>query len=172
MARVRRCEIDDAPALYALRLNALQRDPRAFLTTLEEEQTRGAAGFAERMRQSARDPACATFGAYLDGALCGMVGTFRIDRPRVVHKAHIWGLWVAPRARRCGLARELLQAVIDELRAVEGIEQVHLTVTTGQTDAIALYRDLGFESYGLERRSMKLGPADYVDEELFVYRLL
>ncbi len=47
--------------------------------------------------------------------------------------------------------------------AIEGVEEILLSATTAQDAAASLYRSLGFESYGCERRALKIGDG-YVDE--------
>ncbi|HEY8144504.1 MAG TPA: GNAT family N-acetyltransferase [Kofleriaceae bacterium] len=170
MFAIRLLEPSDAEALRALRLAALKSDPDAFLTTWEEERERTAADFAERLRDRARDPACSVHGGFDGGALSGMVGTMRGPRAREQHKAAIWGLWVAPLARRRGLARGLMRAAIDHLRTAGGVEQVQLLVTSSQTAAHELYLSLGFTSFGREARAMKVGER-YLDEEHMVHVL-
>jgi hypothetical protein len=45
---------------------------------------------------------------------------------------------------------------------IEGVEQIVLAVATTQESAIALYQSLGFRSFGMERRALKIGER-YVD---------
>lgn len=164
MDAVRLLEPADADALFALRLEALASDPDAFLTTYDEERLRTALHFAERLR----DPACAVLGGFSGGGLVGMVGTLRGRRVRERHKASIWGMWVAPSARRRGLARSLMDAALDHLRTAGGVEQVQLLVTSSQAPARALYLSLGFTRFGFEARAMKLADGRYLDEEHMV----
>jgi len=62
--------------------------------------------------------------------------------------------------------------LLERASKIEGIEQIMLSVVTTQDAAIKLYRSLGFESFGCERRALKIGDR-YLDEEnmvLFVKR--
>ena len=74
-------------------------------------------------------------GGYLDG-----------DRPGV---AGLWGMWVTPDARRQGVGRQLVEAVVDWARAA-GASRVELSVTDRADAAIALYAELGFVPTGEE----------------------
>jgi RimJ/RimL family protein N-acetyltransferase len=49
------------------------------------------------------------------------------------------------------------------------VQQVHLSVTTGNAPAVALYEHLGFTHYGTEPRSL-LVNGRYLDEHLMVLR--
>jgi ribosomal-protein-alanine acetyltransferase/tRNA threonylcarbamoyl adenosine modification protein YeaZ len=63
---------------------------------------------------------------------------------------HIGNLGVAPEARRRGLARALLEDVLERARAT-GSEEVTLEVRTSNFAAQALYRTHGFRLAGLRR---------------------
>jgi RimJ/RimL family protein N-acetyltransferase len=53
------------------------------------------------------------------------------------------------------------------VRSQTGLEQVNLGVSTDQLAAKKLYESLGFEVYGHERQSLKIGE-EYVDKDLMV----
>lgn len=57
---------------------------------------------------------------------------------------------VDPRARRRGLARQLLQVMEDEGRAVGG-ETVFLEVRRSNEGGLALYRSAGFQQIGIRK---------------------
>jgi RimJ/RimL family protein N-acetyltransferase len=61
----------------------------------------------------------------------------------------------------------MLQMLLDRAATMEGLEQIMLSVATTQLAAASLYRSLGFESFGCERRALKIGER-YVDEEHMV----
>lgn len=72
----------------------------------------------------------------------------------------IGGLGVVPRARRQGVGRRLMDAVLGAARAA-GIERVSLEVLEPSTGAIALYEQLGFEQTRmLEVWSLAADPGD------------
>ena len=47
------------------------------------------------------------------------------------------------------------------------VELLNLTVVTSNERALRFYKGLGFESFGTERKALKIG-AEYYDEELLV----
>ena len=106
-------------------------------------------------------------GAFSDAALVGMVGLVRDPSPKTQHKAFIWGMYVSEKTRGQGLGRALLSELIARARTYPGLEQLILGVGTTQGSARALYRSLGFEPFGLERRGLKVG-SEYIDEEHLV----
>ncbi|HEY7431356.1 MAG TPA: GNAT family N-acetyltransferase [Streptosporangiaceae bacterium] len=69
-------------------------------------------------------------------------------------------LYVAPRYRRGGVARALLQHVADAARAI-GAARVSLQTEAGNTAALALYAAAGFEPVeGLTLLSLDLAPGE------------
>ena len=84
------------------------------------------------------------------------------------HKAVLWGMYVRRTARGTGLARGLVEAVIDHAR--ERAVLVQLSVVSDNLVARRLYGSLGFEPYGVEARSLKV-DGRYLDEVLMVKML-
>ena len=103
-------------------------------------------------------------GAFQGGALVGTAGLYREQRIKERHKGHVYGVYVTPSARGRGISRAMMEALLQRANGIGGITQLALTVSTTQTAGIRLYRSLGFESFGLERRALKVGDW-YVDKE-------
>lgn len=138
---------DDAAALQALRLEALEQAPPAFGSSLEEERDLDLGTF--RLWATPGETS-AVFGAFVDGRLAGMAGVSRQSRLKMRHKAHIWGVYVSPDLRGRGLARQVLLAALAHAEAMPGVQQIKLSVSAGNASALALYEALGFRTYGRE----------------------
>lgn len=149
---------DDADAYRPLRLEALRTAPSAFASSFEEESVRDPAITRERLRAG---PDGATFGAFQDGDLVGICSIFRLPRLKERHKAYLVGMYVAPAARRTGVGRALVAAVIDRARAMPGLRQVLLGVEAGNGPARALYEAFGFEAFGYEREALIVDGVAY-----------
>jgi ribosomal protein S18 acetylase RimI-like enzyme len=156
---VRRLGPTDAEAYRAIRLSALRTEPDAFGSTHELEAARPLEHFAERLATSH------VFAADDGTALVGMVGLWPQNGPKDAHKGLVWGFYVEPWARRHGVARALLAALL--AAAPDVVEQLHLSVVATNAGAIALYESVGFTRYGLEPRALK-SASGYVDEVLMV----
>ena len=154
----------DVPAFWELRLRALRDHPDAFGMSYEEQRDTPLAAIAERFRTSYSTPSSFILGAFADG-LVGMVGCFGERSAKVRHKASLWGVYVAPEARGRGVARALLTAAIDRVRAWPDVDTLRIAVVVGNDAARSLYLSLGFTIYGVEPRALKL-PDGYRDEEL------
>jgi len=63
-----------------------------------------------------------------------------------------------------------MQAVLDRATKIQGVEQILISVATTQAAAVALYRSLGFTTWGEESRALKVGDR-YIDEEYMILPL-
>ena len=159
MHRTRRLSGADAEAFQALRLEALAQHPAAFAAAPEEEAGRSLDDVALRLSRGA------VFGACIGDRLAGSAGFVQPERIKKRHKGVLWGVYVRAAERGQGLGRALVECVI--ARARDQVEQLHATVSTTNLAARQLYRQLGFQIYGLEPRGLKVGD-EYFDQELLV----
>jgi len=111
-----------------------------------------------------------TLGAFIDGALVGVVSMEREALRKLRHKALVFRMFVDPQAAGAGLGRALLERLIDDAQRVDGLRQLHLTVLATNTRAIALYRSLGFTEFAREPDAVDI-DGRFVDE-LRMVRLL
>jgi ribosomal protein S18 acetylase RimI-like enzyme len=153
----------DAEAFRDLRLEALEREPRAFGTLVEEERVRDLDYFRDRLR--ARQPGNVVYGAFVGARLCGMVGMYRGEGATKRHRGTLWTVYVRPENRGGGLAEGLLRALIAHARG--HVELLTGLVVADNDRARAFYRRLGFSVSGVERKILKFGD-HHVDEEILV----
>lgn len=157
----------DGPLYRELRLAALQESPTAFASSFEEEEPRPAEHFAERLAGKDRSR---VLGAFVEGRLVGMVGLYWQPRPKLSHKAHVWGVFVRPEARGLGCGRALFEELIRYARSLEGVRYLHLGVSVGNVPATRLYEAFGFQSYGVEPVALVVDGEDF-DEALMALKL-
>ena len=120
---------------------------------------------AAREMVRARIAALPVVGA--DGLLVGVAGFYPLVGEKMAHRGHVWGVYVDVAHRRQGIAGRLMENVLAHARTT--VLQVHLAVVDGNQEALGLYRRLGFVSYGIEPRSLRVGGQFY-DEHLMVWR--
>lgn len=154
---VRRLSAGDAAAFRDIRLEGLADDPRAFSADWGDEVLHDLDWFAARIASNA---IFASDGA--DGRLLGITGLAIPTNPKQRHKGHIWGVYVRPEARGCGLAATLLAAAIAAARG--RVEVLHLGVGTYNDAARRCYRAAGFVESGFEARALRIG--DMVIDEI------
>jgi RimJ/RimL family protein N-acetyltransferase len=162
-AVVRRLLPEDAALYREIRLEALKTEPDWFGSTFERESPEPLEWFADRLRRAA------VFGVFSRGELVGIAGFFIRSGRKEAHKGALWGMYVRPQARGCGIARRLVEAVIDHAR--QQVEVLQLTVVKDNAAARRLYARLGFVEYGVERNSLKQNGR-YWDEVLMAKPLL
>ncbi len=162
MATIRRLSEPDAADFRAIRLEALQRHPEAFGATYADEAAQSLKFFSDRLKSSA------VFGGFEGSALLGIAGLYTLGQEKVRHKGVLYGMYVRDSARGTGLAKQLVDAVLEHAR--QEVELVQLSVVASNDAARRLYERCGFELYGVEPRALKVAGR-YLDEAL-MYKLL
>jgi GNAT superfamily N-acetyltransferase len=156
---VRLLRVEDAGPLVALRREALETDPMAFGSSIEDD--RGLS--LELVRTSLADhEEQAVFGCLEGDHLRGMVGVMRASKIKQRHTGSIWGMYVTHRARSGGAGRALLNAAIRQAREWE-LVQLQLGVMETAHTAKRLYEAAGFRSWGREPRALHW-KGRFVDE--------
>ena len=136
MVQIREVGADGWQAMRDVRLAALRDAPDAFASTYERE-----AAFAEAdwQRRIAGGGNFLAYAPELGAAPAGIVGGFETGPGTV----ELVSLWVRPQARRHGIGRALVQAVVGWARA-KGMSRVHLWVAENNGHARLLYERCGF----------------------------
>ena len=154
---------EDAAGFREVRLRALRDAPESFLSSFEDEASFSLEVFADRVRPT--DDAV-VLGAFVQGALVGIIRLAREARPKVRHKATIQSFFVIPEARGSGVGRALLEEAVRLARAMAGVAQLGLSVSTAAPDAQRLYRTAGFVTWGVEPDAMRVGNASLAEEHM------
>lgn len=152
-----------ASSYREIRLEALKANPEAFSSSYEEEQEAPLEKYIDRLNNAH----FFTFGAFIKEKLVGTVTLITETKTKTKHRANIVAMYVYPEHRKSGIGRGLMVEAIHMAREIEGIEQIYLTVTSSNEPAKRLYQSLGFNTYGIDRRGMKVGDT-YFDDELMV----
>ncbi len=165
---IRTLEADDVPEFRFLRAEALLTEPLAFGMDYETFLTKT----DEEMRSSLPpvENLSFTLGAFIDGKLVGSAGLFRSRMTKFRHGADLNAMYVAESARGKGIGKALVLDLLNRARKFEGLEMVSLTVTHTQVNAIAMYKSLGFETWGVSQGTLKVGDM-YADFEHMTIRL-
>jgi ribosomal protein S18 acetylase RimI-like enzyme len=165
---IRLLTVDDTETFWKLRYEALRDAPEAFYWTADEFAARPMDDTVRMLRDATGASGC-VLGAFDGDDLLGTTGCYRRTGAKLQHKAYVWGVYVAPRARRHGLARRLMVEALARARRWVGVEQVGLTVTASNESARDLYLSLGFRSYGVESRSLRIGDRYYDEDQMVLF---
>lgn len=150
-----------------LRLEALQTDPLAFATTYEREISLPDEKFKERLKHTETQFAV---GAFDDSTLVCVASFVRHAGPKMKHKGMLLAMYCKQTYRGTGIAKDLVQYLIDAVRELPEVETIQLMVLSENERAKNFYSNLGFVKYGEEPRAMYDG-VDYYDEDLMLLDL-
>jgi len=162
MSVIRPLQPDDADAYVVLRRTMLTEAPWAFASSPEFD--RGCN--ADQVRESVSRPGSAILGAFDGVDLIGSAGLVRDEKPKRRHIALIWGVYVAPAARGCGLGRSVMQAALDHARTWPGLECIQLAVSERAQAARRLYESLGFTTWGIEPDALRVDGHGHAESHM------
>ncbi|POR56827.1 GNAT family N-acetyltransferase [Bosea psychrotolerans] len=157
---IRPLDATDAEAYRTLRLQALLQAPEAFGASHAEEAARPPATFIARITPA---PPSLVFGAFADAELVGIAGFLAGSSEKSRHRGMLWGVYLAPDWRGRGIARALVEAVVQH--AAQHVLVLQARAVTTNSVALHLYERLGFKPYGIESKALRINDALF-DEAL------
>jgi RimJ/RimL family protein N-acetyltransferase len=160
---IRRLAEADAGQYREIRLRMLRDHPEAFGSSYEEYLEQPPESVAARFRDQLSAADNFVLGAFEGEQLIATMGLYREHGVKSRHKGLIWGVYTVPEARGRGIGRRLMEAIMQQARAIEELELLQLAVASDNLPARRLYESLGFRAWGIERHALKIGDA-YVDE--------
>ncbi|MEN1970494.1 GNAT family N-acetyltransferase [Lentibacillus sp. N15] len=161
---IRKLKENDVEQYLELRLESLQKNPEAFATSYEEEKEQPVELYKNRLKEQGLS---ITFGAFENSQLIGIITIVRENKQKLIHRANIVSTYVIPQKRGCGIGKKLLVQAMKEAQSMEGIEQLYLTVASKNQVAKHLYKSVGFDCFGTDRKALKFQHA-YVDVDHMV----
>lgn len=169
-SQIRLLTRQDAPAYQALRLQSLQQNPEAFLSTYESESQLHDQAFAEHLDWAYHPPCFGYFGIFIHDQLVGYLQAGKNFLEKQAHVAALYNLYISHQVRHHGLASRLMQTVLDRLQHEAQIERVYLSCTAKNPAAYRLYRRLGFQRIGIKAKAVKWQGV--YDDEIEMVKLL
>jgi RimJ/RimL family protein N-acetyltransferase len=154
---------DDGADYQALRLESLQINPEAFLSTFEAEEKLHESAFEDHLDWAYHPPAFGYFGIFVDEKLVGYVQASKNYLEKQKHITSLNNLYISKDFRKQGLATILINFVLQMLQGHEGIQSAFLSCTAKNRQAYQLYKKLGFQRFAV-RRDAILFNGEYDDE--------
>ncbi|MCC6569631.1 MAG: GNAT family N-acetyltransferase [Anaerolineales bacterium] len=151
----------DAPKYRELRLFALKDSPTSFSADYYASLNAPSSYWEGRLKPG---EGSIMFFAEHEGALIGMIGVQRGDRPKTRHSAGIWGVYVLPEWRGLRIAASLIESCEIWAKSRK-VEILKLAVVTANQSAIRCYERCGFKTYGTDPRVL-FYEGNYYDEFL------
>ena len=109
-----------------------------------------------------------TLGAYVQDQLVGIVSFTRdgVDREKLRHKGILFRMYVSKEFRGQGIARQLIEKLIEKVKQISDIEQINLTVIANNDKAKSLYEKLGFVTHGSESNAIKWKAKYFAEDQM------
>ncbi|PMC36010.1 GNAT family N-acetyltransferase [Bacillus sp. UMB0899] len=161
--KIRLLTESDSTKYKSLRLEALHNNPEAFSSSYEEEKDMSIQQTEVRLNSGHSY----TLGAFIEEDLVGVATLVVETKKKIQHRATIVAVYVHQDFRYEGIGKRLITELTTMAKNKPKIEQIYLTVTASNLPAKQLYTSLGFESYGIEKRALKIDDT-YYDDELMV----
>ncbi|WP_298984718.1 GNAT family N-acetyltransferase [uncultured Roseibium sp.] len=140
VAEVRRIGSDEVEVFKRIRLEALQLEPNSFASSYEDWIELSDDEWRRRMSNP-------VFVAFLDDQPVGITGLLRQSASKMAHRATIVMVYVRESLRGKGIAKDLLEAVVEQARVL-GIQQLELSASAENLPALRFYRRAGFVEAG------------------------
>ncbi len=135
------------------------------MMTYEEELAQ-----TEEKWRSRMSPASHLLFAEQDGVLVGTIGYFTGHHLKDQHVANIFGVYVRTDCRGQGIGKQLMNAVLADIKSNPELTKIKIGVNPDQQSAYAMYKKIGFTEIGRGKHELKVG--DHYYDEIFMEMLL
>jgi ribosomal protein S18 acetylase RimI-like enzyme len=153
---IRRLVTSDAHDYRSMMLEAYERHPDAFTSSVAERASLPMSWWELRLKDDAQAHDL-VLGAFHGSRLAGVAGLSFESREKARHKAHLFGMYVPHSMRKGGIGKALVLAVLEHAQRRAGVKVVQLSVTEGNGAAQGLYERCGFVPYGVEPYAVEVG---------------
>jgi ribosomal protein S18 acetylase RimI-like enzyme len=99
--------------------------------------------------------------------LIGVCTLLKEQKSKLKHRATIVAMFVSPQKRGMGIGKLLMLAAIQKAIELDEIEQINLCVVSSNASAKKLYTSMGFKTFGIESKALKI-EGRYFDDEYMV----
>ncbi|CAD2081817.1 GNAT family N-acetyltransferase [Jeotgalicoccus coquinae] len=153
---------EDVNDFRELRLKGLKTDSSAFGSTYERENNFTTEKFRQRLESS---DSKFVVGGFCDEKLVCIATFIRNSGQKDKHKSMLVGMYCEKEYRGTGIAKGVVELILEKARNIEGLEIINLMVVSENLRAKTLYESFCFKKYGTEPKVMFDG-LKYYDEDL------
>lgn len=152
----------EASDLYReIRLECLKLYPDNFGSNYNEEKAKPKLFFQSHIENSSNDHFI--LGAFQNQTLIGISGFSCFDVKKNNRRGRIIQVYVTPDFQGQKLGKQLVKATLDAAFKMSEIEHIEIGVMMTNHKAKAIYRNIGFEIYDIEKNYLKHSNT-YVDD--------
>jgi ribosomal protein S18 acetylase RimI-like enzyme len=159
---IRKLQPHEAAIYREVRLACLKNVPQYFGSTYEEEVLNPKLTFETFIQNESPDHVM--FGAFDEEYLIGITGFNRMARQRAMHRGEIVQVYVDSNYRGQNIGEKLIRHALEYAFNLDGLEQIQLSVITGNKPAVSPYERIGFKTFGIQPRYFKVGDT-YMDQQ-------
>lgn len=139
--------ISDWQEQRRLKLLFCKNNPQATCADFEYESSLSDLQWQERLKEQLENNG-AFFMAKIGDIFVGMAGVLREKGPKCHHVAVIFNVYVLEEYQGKGIGKKLMEYLMEETIKDESVKKFNLDVTTTQSAAIVLYKNLEFKIVG------------------------
>ncbi|NDI33868.1 GNAT family N-acetyltransferase [Chengkuizengella sediminis] len=161
---IKRLDSIHAEIYKKLRLKGLKNHPSAFGSSYEEEKE-----FTVEVYKSRLQSESITLGAFKSEQLIGIVTLVKEKKNKLKHRANIYAMYVDSDYHGMGIGKSLMIEVIKKAKELDEVEQIYLSVNKENEAARKLYNSMGFETFGEDKRALKIGDTYYDEEHMMLF---
>lgn len=169
MIEIREFHPDEIDLYMQIRLEALETNPHAFGSTAVDFKRQPRTFYQKRLQNNYESADIVMLVALDKNRPIGMMGVVRNSHPKRLHTATVTAVFVSPAYRGQGIASRMLDQIVIRSKAMDGLEQLYLSVVSDNHPAIALYKSRGFIRYGHAPRVKKWENRYFDDDFMVLY---
>lgn len=163
--QIRKLLPNESISYREIRLQCLKRYPEYFTTNYQDEKTKEKLFFQSFIEQSNKSNF--VIGAFNDNKLIGISGFKRHERIKTNHGGIIIQVYVQDNYQGRNIGSNIIKQTLNEAFKIDGIEQVEIGVIAINEKAEKIYKNIGFEEYGLHKKFLKIDNS-YYDHKLMI----
>lgn len=149
--------------LYAM--VEIAEDSPYILMTADNFKTTGVEDEMEWIESYNNDPRSILILAEFNGKIVGILDFKSYQNPKTCHRGNL-GISLHHSLRGEGLGEELLNKFLKEVKAIDGLKAVELSVMGDNEQAYHLYRKMGFREIGRNPNAFKLRDGTFSSDIL------